>query len=311
MQHKRKTMLETIYEDDENILSESENDSAKSIEQPSRLPYYICCCMIIGCFLTMTLIIVVSLNPYILTNHSTHKKSEPILNIPINADGKLLMVMDIIEQLDIFSHQINERLDLQPNTITYLTSTIFDTLSNNNQNQSEILWIYSYLKYPQSCIDNNQCKENFNSKLKTSFMKLSNFLTTIDLDSYHDKLIQLDWCRFIENTTRAILVSLVSVTTINQSATELTNLGDRIHCENLDQNILLSRAIERVIEQDHQKLTNDFNHDHLTNKEEINMICSHSAYCSTYINHHHHLQKEPTHCSNNLDTRILLMWNSF
>jgi hypothetical protein len=33
MQHKRKTMLETIYEDDENILSESENDSAKSIEQ--------------------------------------------------------------------------------------------------------------------------------------------------------------------------------------------------------------------------------------------------------------------------------------
>ncbi len=31
--HKRKTMLETIYEDDENILSESENDSAKSIEQ--------------------------------------------------------------------------------------------------------------------------------------------------------------------------------------------------------------------------------------------------------------------------------------
>lgn len=28
-------------------------------------------------------------------------------------------------------------------------------------------------------------------------MKLSNFLTTIDLDSYHDKLIQLDWCRFI------------------------------------------------------------------------------------------------------------------
>ncbi len=77
-----------------------------------------------------------------------------------------------------------------------MTSTIFDSLSNN-QNQSDILWIYSQLKYPQSCIDNNQCKENLNSKLKTSFTELSNFLTTIQLGSYHDKLIQLDWCSFI------------------------------------------------------------------------------------------------------------------
>jgi hypothetical protein len=46
-------------------------------------------------------------------------------------------------------------------------------------------------------MNNNQCKENSHSKLKTSFTKLSDFLTTIDLDSSHGRQIQLDWCNLI------------------------------------------------------------------------------------------------------------------
>jgi len=84
-------------------------------------------------------------------------------------------------------------LDLQPNTIKFFVSN----LSLENENQSEILWIYSHLKYSQSCIDNNQCKEHFHSKLIKSFTKLSDFLTTIELNYYNDKQIQLNWCSLI------------------------------------------------------------------------------------------------------------------
>ncbi len=84
-------------------------------------------------------------------------------------------------------------MDLQPNTIKFFVSN----LSLENENQSEILWIYSHLKYSQSCIDNNQCKEYFHSKLITSFTKLSDFLTTIELNYYNDKQIQLNWCSLI------------------------------------------------------------------------------------------------------------------
>jgi hypothetical protein len=89
-------------------------------------------------------------------------------------------------------------LDLPPDTITFFTSTISNS-SSEIQNQSGILWIYGHLKYPQLCVDNNQCKENFHLKLKISFTKLSDFLTTIDLDSYYDddRQIQLDWCASI------------------------------------------------------------------------------------------------------------------
>ncbi len=89
-------------------------------------------------------------------------------------------------------------MNLQPNTIIFFTSTVSNlSLKNQNQNQNEILWIYSHLKYPQSCIDNNECKENVHSKLKQSFTKLSDFLTTIELNSHHSRQIQLNWCDLI------------------------------------------------------------------------------------------------------------------
>jgi len=84
-------------------------------------------------------------------------------------------------------------LNLQPNTIKFFISNLL----LENENQSEILWIYIHLKYPQLRIDNNQCKEYFHSKLKTSFTKLSNFLTTIELNYYYDKQIELNWCSLI------------------------------------------------------------------------------------------------------------------
>jgi len=46
--------------------------------RPSRLSYYICWCMIIGCFLTLTLIIAISLNPYLLSKTPINKNTSEI-----------------------------------------------------------------------------------------------------------------------------------------------------------------------------------------------------------------------------------------
>jgi hypothetical protein len=48
--------------------------------------------MIMGCFLTMTLIIAVSLNPYLLTKHSIHKKSGEAQSIIENFYSKISFV---------------------------------------------------------------------------------------------------------------------------------------------------------------------------------------------------------------------------
>ncbi len=51
-----------------------------------------------------------------------------------------------------------------------------------------------------------------------------------------------------EYSTRAILVALVSISTINQSAAEATTFVDRRICtENIDQTILLSAPIDNII----------------------------------------------------------------
>jgi hypothetical protein len=81
--------------------------------------------MIIGCFLTLALIVTISLNPYLLTKNSIHKSPgnaqlifekylfknivliESIQNIPISVIGKSSIATNIIEQLDIFSHQVD------------------------------------------------------------------------------------------------------------------------------------------------------------------------------------------------------------
>ena len=92
-------------------------------------------------------------------------------------------------------------MGLQPNTITFLTSTLStSSLEIENDDiplESTILWVYFHLKYPQSCINNIPCKENIDLKLQISFTKLSDFLTTIKLDDYNNEQIQLDWCSLI------------------------------------------------------------------------------------------------------------------
>ncbi|CAF2771265.1 unnamed protein product [Rotaria sp. Silwood2] len=170
--------------------------------------------MITACFFVVTFILTISFNPSYYTNNS-----KSVLNAALSSKDKLRLSTKIINHLGIFSHKINEQLNFQPNTLKFFTSTISNSLLDG-QNQNDILWIYAHIKYPRSCIDNIQYKENLKLKLKTSFMKLSNFLTKIELDSYYGKQIQLDWCNLTENSTTITLVSLVSVKTKNQSATE-------------------------------------------------------------------------------------------
>jgi hypothetical protein len=86
---------------------------------------------------------------------------------------------------------------LKPRTITFLTWPFSNPPLEYQNEDDALLWIYFHLKYPQYCIDNIQCKDNFHSKLIRSFMKLSNLLTMINLDGYNNKKIQLDWCNSI------------------------------------------------------------------------------------------------------------------
>lgn len=254
---KREKMLETIYESDENLvveIDETDDDSSKSTEQPSRLSYYICLCMIIGCFLAFGLLVAISLNPYLLT-----QKSETKTLVQLTKSISFTQVL--IEQLERFSQQINEQLDLPFDTIKILPLKI-----SNNQNDS--LWLLSYLNYPRQCQPTIQCRQNLLSKLKASFTKLSIFLST---NQFHPE-IQLNWCQLINNSTRAILVSLVSN----------SNVVNQVDCGNLNPNLLISQIAARDTE---------------INPSIVNLSCRKSS--------------RSIHCQNNLATQVLFMENSY
>jgi hypothetical protein len=153
--------------------------------------------MITGGFLIITLMIVISLHSLDSKDNSIGGISgENKLNIPFNSDDKLKLSTKLINHLGIFSQQINKQLNLRPNTITFFTTRTSNSVIQD-PNESNILWIYSHLKYPGYCINNHRCKENFHSKLEESFTKLSEFLSTIDLHSYQDRELYLDWCTLI------------------------------------------------------------------------------------------------------------------
>ena len=153
--------------------------------------------MITGGFLIITLMIVISLHSLDSKDNSVGGISgENKLNIALNSDEKLKLSTKIINHLGIFSQQINKQLNLRPNTITFFTTRTSDSVTED-ANESNILWIYSHLKYPRYCINNNRCKENFYSKLEKSFTKLLKFLPTIDLQSYQDRELYLDRCTLI------------------------------------------------------------------------------------------------------------------
>ncbi|CAF3398331.1 unnamed protein product [Rotaria sp. Silwood1] len=230
-------MLETIYEDEEDTIAD--DDSVKLTDQRPRLSYYVCLCMITACFFVVIFIITISFNPSYYTNNS-----RSVFHGSLNSKNKLRLSTKIINHLGLFSNQINEQLNFQPNRLKFFTSTISNSLLDV-QNQTYILWIYAHLKYPQSCIDNTQCKENLKLNLKTSFMKLSSFLTKIELDLYQSQQIQLDWCNLIENSTTITLVSLVSIKTKNQSALETITTSDRNIC---DQTVSISKAIHNIMQ---------------------------------------------------------------
>ncbi|CAF0918091.1 unnamed protein product [Rotaria sp. Silwood1] len=189
------------------------------------------------------------------------------------------------------------------------------------QNQTYILWIYAHLKYPQSCIDNTQCKENLKLNLKTSFMKLSSFLTKIELDLYQSQQIQLDWCNLIENSTTITLVSLVSIKTKNQSALETITTSDRNICENIDQTVSISKAIHNIMQNkdsttnipirvlmDNQisKNPTDVNKNSIINDEEININCHNPTEDSKYSGDYNQHEKS-THYSNDVDSQYFMI----
>ena len=75
------------------------------------------------------------------------------------------MIKWFISYVTVTIEQIHEQLNLHRNTLMVFTSTISNA-SVCVHNQSSILWICIYLKYPQTCINNIQCKESFHLKLK-------------------------------------------------------------------------------------------------------------------------------------------------
>ncbi|CAF0777267.1 unnamed protein product [Rotaria sordida] len=315
--YNRMHVLETIYEDEEDTIFE--DDSSKFTNQRSRLSYYICLGLITGCFFIVIFIITMSFNPSYVTNNS-----RSVFNTALSSKDKLKLSTIIINHLGIFSHQINEQLTFQPNTLTFFTSTISNSLLDV-QNQTYILLIYIHLKYPQSCIDNIQCIENLQLKLKTTFMKLSNFLTKIELDSYHGKQIQLNQCNLIENSTTITLVSLVSIRTQNQSATETTITLDHNICENIDQTMSISKPIDNIIRNkdsttnipisilvDNQIVTSsaDVNKNSIKNDEENNINHNNPKKYSKYIdddnNNNNNRHEKPTRHCNNVDSQCII-----
>ena len=69
-------------------------------------------------------------------------------------------------------------------------------ISSWSEQNDELLWIYTYLKYPQSCYDDERCHEESNTKIRTIFRELSNSL--VDEFEFDDgRQIQLDWCNLV------------------------------------------------------------------------------------------------------------------
>ncbi|CAF3343656.1 unnamed protein product [Rotaria socialis] len=294
----RTHMLETIYEVDENIISS--DDSSKFTTPRSRLSYYICLCMIAGFFFVVSIIIAISLNPSHLPNNSR--------NLPLSSKDKLKLSNEIINHLDSFSQQINEQLDFHSNRLTFFTSTISNS-SLDVQNQNTILLIYGHLPYPQSCIDHISCKNKLQSKFKTSFTKLSNFLTKIELSSHHEKQIHLDWCNLIDNSTIMLLVSLASFKSKNQNTTSDYNV-----CENIEQPILNSNTMDDLIPLplsvivDNQKLKhhNEVHKNSLSNEDETLINYSASMKCSKYTDNNNKNQHErPKHSHHDTSTKYI------
>lgn len=156
---------------------------------------------------------------------------------------------------------------------------MISAISNwSEQNNDELFWIYTHLKYPRSCYDNEQCHEQSNSKIRTVFRELSNSFTE-EFEFEDGQQIQLDWCNLIgmnhfkeifsnyffsiENTTEIILVSLVSITTTGKSHTDCSMLIRHIIIrfpmnsfllENIDPKVLLSKPIVQIIPQGKLKM---------------------------------------------------------
>ncbi|CAF1924017.1 unnamed protein product [Rotaria magnacalcarata] len=296
--YNRTHMLETIYEVDEDLISN--DDSLKFTTPRSRLSYYICLCLIAGFFFVVSIIIAISLNPSHLSNISR--------NLPLSSKDKLKLSNEIINHLDNFSQEINEQLDFHSNRITFFTSTISNS-SLDVQNQNTILLIYGHLQYPQSCIDHISCKKKLHSKFELSFTKLSNFLTTIELSSHHEKQIHLDWCNLIDNSATMLLVSLASFKSKNQNTTSDYNV-----CENIDQHILNSNTTDDLIPLplsvtvDNQKLKhhNEAHKNSLSSEEEILINYSASKQCSKYTDNNNKNQYErPKHCHHDTSTKYI------
>jgi hypothetical protein len=74
---------------------------------------------------------------------------------------------------------------------------MISTISNwSEQNDHELLWIYTYLKYPRSCFDNEQCHEESNTKIRIVFRELLNSLAD-EFEFNNGEQIQLNWCNLI------------------------------------------------------------------------------------------------------------------
>lgn len=87
----------------------------------SRVPYYLCCCLALGCFITLSLIIAVSFNSNLLSENSIGNNLDKrsfasidqmlitgtVNNIPTMVSEQFLITMDIIDHLNHFADQVN------------------------------------------------------------------------------------------------------------------------------------------------------------------------------------------------------------
>ncbi|CAF1475490.1 unnamed protein product [Adineta steineri] len=318
-------MLETIYEVDEEI--HTNEDSSKSSNTQSQLSVYMCWCMLTGCFIILTFIIMISLNPQYLVNNSTNNNTLEKINSSFHSEEKFEISSEIINYLSIFSHQINKQLDLQLNPVIFLTLPISNLSLDEFVEQDKLLWIYGYLNYSQSCMDNNKnknCKEIYFSKFKTIFMKLSNFINTIKLNTLQNKRIQYDWCNLRENSKTVTFASVVSITTISKNVTETPTSFDHSICDDPNQNILLAKSFEYLMSHedliiinsgsnnsDNQQVssTSDPNSNNNITDEQIKYITP--SECVKFSGDDNNQNKDTTYCPNDTGSQYHLMWNSY
>lgn len=297
MYFKSKKKLETIYEDEEETNIIDDRSCQTTTNSPrTRFSCYVCWSLIGGGFFLITLFIAFSLNPFYSIHSFSKSTSMKIFNDDIEfstpTENQFQSSEQTVAFIDHFSEKINNELNLPPQTISIFTLRI---ANDQFWRENQLVGIYFHLDFPQFCLDNQQCRENFQTYLNETMTKFSTKISFLSLNS-----MEFVHCNSIDNATSTTSVGFVSIKTTD---VDLTDSVDHLFCEEIDHYYLLFSLFDHS--QRHQNLfnmaINSNNNEGFSNDE-----CSNHSQNDDYDH-----QEKSMSCNSKTSLPNLFLWNSY